>query len=115
MQEPGSPSWENLKFETVKYGHEPHGTRARRRRIRCPGPSATANCRPIVNRQRENLTSTNPQLPIDSLKRGEGNCRLFPDGCLIPRQTGRLGVGGKVTDFWQELTSVEFVKKNCLP
>jgi hypothetical protein len=50
-----------------------------------------------TSRQRGRPTSTNQQLP-KNYQRGNGKNRSrIPDGCLTPRQTGRLTVGRTIT------------------
>jgi hypothetical protein len=56
----GGDEKENLVSETVKYGHESHGTRTREW-LRWRGPVAIVNDR-SSSRQRERPTSPNPQL-----------------------------------------------------
>jgi hypothetical protein len=45
----------SLESETVKYGHESHGTRTR-------GPGAKLNDRPVLSSERECPIQTNPKL-----------------------------------------------------
>jgi hypothetical protein len=45
---PGPPYWGSLESEPVKYGHESRGTRTRDW-LRCRGPTAIVNDRPILS------------------------------------------------------------------
>jgi hypothetical protein len=48
-------------------------------------------------RQRGHPTSTNPQLSKNNEREKGKNWSRAPDGCLTPRQTGRLTVGHNIT------------------
>jgi hypothetical protein len=49
-----------------------------------------------TSRQRGHPTSTNPQLSKDNQREKGNNWSQVPDGCLTPRQTGRLNVGHNI-------------------
>jgi hypothetical protein len=48
-------------------------------------------------RQRGRPTSTNLQLSTNNQREKRENWSWVPDGCLTPRQTGRLTVGRNIT------------------
>jgi hypothetical protein len=50
-----------------------------------------------ISRQRGRSTSTHPQLPKNNQRERGKNWSRVPDGCLTPRQTGRLTVGLIIT------------------
>jgi hypothetical protein len=50
-----------------------------------------------TSRQRGRPTSTNPQLSRNNQREKGKNWSRFPDGCLTPRQTGRLTVDRNIT------------------
>jgi hypothetical protein len=103
----GGDQYGSLKSETVKYGHKSQGTRTRER-LRWQGPVAHTKDRPVLSSERA--------------PHGIKNCHTYsvfraeikiwsqaPDGCFIPRQTGRLTVGRNIKlrlRLW-EVTRVE--------
>jgi hypothetical protein len=85
----GSDEKGSLEPEPVKYGHESHGTQTRKW-LRSRGPHATVNDRPVLLSERAphiNKPTTVWLIKIWS---------QAPDGCFIPRQTGRLAVGRNI-------------------
>jgi hypothetical protein len=50
-----------------------------------------------TSRQRGRSNSTNLQLSKNKQREKEKNWSRVPDGCLTPRQTGRLTVGRNIT------------------
>jgi hypothetical protein len=78
-----------------KYGRESQGTRTREWLCRL-GPEAIATTDPS-SRQRERPISTHPQLSdVYRIPYGNKNLVVSPDGCFIPRQTGRLAIGRNI-------------------
>jgi hypothetical protein len=74
----------SLESETVKYGRESHRTRTREL-LRWRGLAAIVNDRPVLWSEREPHINK-PVTVCNKI------CSYAPDGCFIPRQTGRLTV-----------------------
>jgi hypothetical protein len=85
----------SLKPETVKYGRKSQGSRTRER-LRWQGPAAHTKYRPVLSSERaphgiKNITVR--RIPYSVFCAEIKIWSQAPDGCFIPRQTGRLTVG----------------------
>jgi hypothetical protein len=79
----------SLESETVKYGHESHGTRTREW-LRWRGPAANLKDRPVLSSERA------PHINKLQLSDSNKNQVVSSIWVLIPRQTGRLTVGRNI-------------------
>jgi hypothetical protein len=90
LQVVGGDEKGSLKSETVKYGLKSQGTWTRER-LRWQGPAARTKDRPDLSSERaphkNKIVTVTQVINIWS---------WAPDGCFIPRQTGRLTVGRNV-------------------
>jgi hypothetical protein len=81
---------------TIKYAHESRGTELWEM-LRWRWPAKKLETTDPTSRQRGRPTSTNRQLSKNNEREKGRNWSLVPDGCLTPRQTGRLTVGRSIT------------------
>jgi hypothetical protein len=78
----------SLKYETIKYGQEAYGSRTRKW-LRWRVPAAIVNDRRVLSLERA------PQINKSAIVRQKIWSKT-PEGCFIPRQTGRRTVGRNV-------------------
>jgi hypothetical protein len=80
----------SLISETVKYGLKSQGTRTRKR-LRWQGPAAYTKDKPDLSSER--APHKNKTVIVTQVIKIWSQA---PDGCFIPRQTGRLTVGRNI-------------------